>query len=50
MADPIEIEMEDACYLSLFNNFSLDREFEGFDLDEFTIVANDHAVFVIILC
>ena len=49
MADPIEIEEEDTYNLSLFNDFSLDSEFEGSDFDESTKVANVNAVFAIYL-
>ena len=41
------IEMEDTSILPLFNDFSENSEFEGFDLDQLIIVANVHAVFAI---
>ena len=50
MAEPIEIEEEGTFILSLFNDFSLESEFEGSDFDESSKVANVHAVFAIDLC
>ena len=48
MTDPIAGDEEYAYILSLSNDSLL--EFEGFDLDELTIVSKVHAVFAIDLC